>query len=184
MQCNGKMRSIFTEKMIMSKWVDYQSIISISIALNAAYFSIASFVSPYALNQKRLIEKALEGLLELSEENECKKIRKKLVNLGHDLGTQEELDKHHLSRFRPLSVILFIAGMVLLWVASVKADIQADNWIAIVSPALSLPFTIGILYMSIKSSGKYKDITRRRREIEKCMSRAISSKKQSSLENE
>lgn len=157
----------------MSQWADYQSLISMSIALNAAYFSISSFLTPYASTQRELASLAKQALGDVTNDHDRERFKRELRQVETNIVEREIADRRFTYWFRTIAVVFFIAGLALLMNASIYAGEAAASWIFWVSALLNVPFVVGVLYMTVISSGKFKKIGDAREEIEARMNQAI-----------
>ena len=147
----------------MSNWGDYQSLIQISIALNAAYFSLSQFLNPDAANQKSLISTAI-GVAENDASGQ--NFSERLQRVLQDVNGQKEKDKNFFRLFRVASAVLFLLGIILLFIGSYKSTDTVGDWIILVCALLNAPFVIGLCYMFLVSSPQYDEFSKERQKIQ------------------
>lgn len=150
-----------------SQWGDYQSIIQISIALNAAYFSISQFSNPgVSLQISRITDAINSATLYIKDTKERKRIIIELGRIQSDVLKQKQKDSSLIDILRFFALVLLLGGLALLWFTSVFAEKSAGLCLQIGALALNLPFSLGIGYMGLFSSAKYSDLANRTEQAE------------------
>ena len=151
-----------------AKWGEFQSIIQISIGLNAAYFSISQFVHHDVAGERSRLAQAAQYADKHLES--YKAIRNSLRDLDQAIVAQIEADKNALFLLRIISVVFFFAGLILLWLTSIWAGDDLTNGLVYYgAPFLNAPFVLGILYMLVLAAPSYSGFSFQRETIEKDM---------------
>lgn len=148
-----------------STWGDLLSVLTVSVALNMAYFSVSSFVSPIAANQRALlsslnnsIEKIANGDEKESKESVWGELQDRLVSLDHE-------EKAATKPFRIISLLAFFVGMTLVFVGTFWFEKTAPLWLPYVATSLNAPFIAMAFYVAVTLSGRYAKLSSDREKL-------------------
>ncbi|MGB8362972.1 MAG: hypothetical protein ACLQUZ_05140 [Rhizomicrobium sp.] len=165
------------EYLMCPTWSGFQSFIQISVALNAAYFSVAQFFNPDATNERDKLQNVFEALTEYAKTSGNSALKKrfadKLVALGVNLSAQEVADENFFVLFRATSVFMFFCGIILLFVSSIFAGYRVFWEFTPLFWLLVFPFMIGVGYVVFNSSRNYRKLAASRITISRDMDEAF-----------
>lgn len=161
----------------VTKWGDFQSVIQLSIALNAAYAALSSYIGTSLTREKRLISELLDQLKAvdpaeptvplLRPPHDPSRLKIELRALIGECVKAERRFEGAINRFlRPVCIAASLIGLVLIVLSSIYYNDEIKIGWLIVSCGLLLPFAIGASMSMLMSAQTYLDISKRRREHE------------------
>ena len=137
-------------------WGNLQSLVQISIALNAAYFSIAQFSNPDIAKYKSRIASAQSAITsKVKEGDQRKNMYGSLSKLDKDIVSRQSSDRKFLSITRIFCATFFVLGLMILFFLSVLPNREAGFWIISVSTSMNMPVLFGVFYMAFISMRDY-----------------------------
>jgi hypothetical protein len=146
------------------KWVDFQSIISMTIGFNAAYVFLPGFLNPLVPNirtQLDEVEKYASRVSDDKREAQLSGVRK----LKRDLGRVELRAQRTLARTTFLAAISLFGGIALLVWASVYAGKAIDWWVVMLPILLSSSFLYSACYVTFFLPHRYSQIDNERKSM-------------------
>lgn len=137
-------------------WGNLQSLVQISVALNAAYFSISQFSNPDIAKYKSRIASAQSAITSKMEEGgQRKDMLGSLSKLDNDIVSRQSSDRKFLSITRIFCATFFVLGLMILFLLSVLPNREAGFWIISVSALMNMPVLFGVFYMAFISMRDY-----------------------------
>lgn len=147
-------------------WGDLLSVLTVSVALNMAYFTVSSFVSPIAANQKKLLNLLSQSIAKIRDTTNRRTQEDELVALQDQLVRIEYDEKSAGKPFRLAAILAFFFGMALVIVGTFVFEQKAPDWLPLAATLLSLPFLLMVLYVAVFLSNGYAMLASRREKLD------------------
>lgn len=147
-------------------WGDLLSVLTVSVALNMAYFTVSSFVSPIAANQKNLLGLLSQSIAKIQDKENRQPKETDLVALQDRLVRIEYDERSAGKPFRFAAILAFFAGMVLVVVGTFMFEQKAPGWLPLAATLLSFPFLFMVLYVAVVLSNRYAVLASDREKLE------------------
>lgn len=162
----------------MPHWGDFQSVIQLSIALNAAYAALSSYVGTSLHREQRLLEELIHRLQSIGKAGQplaavlkpnytAAQLKIEIRGLiGESMKIQHSYDAVINRYLRPVCIVASLVGIVLIIVSSFSYNEDISERYIALACGLLFPFSGGA-FLSLHLSWKaYSRISRRRREYE------------------
>jgi hypothetical protein len=153
----------------MVSWADLQSTLTVSVALNAAYYTVSAFLNPTAVKQDGLISIASNAAAKIKDPQKQESFSDELAELRQQIVEIQYSGESVVIKFRIFAILFLYVGMVLLTISAIDPKSYAPEWCHWSSMVLNAPFLVAVFYVSAIESLKYKTVNKSRREIEKHM---------------
>lgn len=161
----------------MQHWGDFQSVIQLSIALNAAYAALASYLGTNLPNERGLIQEIMDAIPKAQratsdiKDTETQPTLSKFTTLQLLYGKSIEVERRYESIInaivRPICILSAILGAALLIASSFFYSEEISTTWQVVSSLLILPFIAGAIYSLCVSIQVHLTISNPRRQCEK-----------------
>ncbi len=168
----------YNKRFTVQTWGEFQSIIQLSIALNAAFAALSSFIGTSLTREKRLLEELIDRLQSIGVAGQSvatvlkpayspKTLKIEIRGLvGESVRMQHRYDGLINRYLRPVCIVASLAGLVFIIVSSFLYKDEIGIYCIALSCSLLFPFAAGALLSLHLSWRTYARISARRKEHE------------------
>lgn len=148
-------------------WAEFLSPLSLSVALNMAYFTVSSFVNPIASNQRKLLSQLENSINAAQKQDSFDDEMGRISDLRNKLAGIEYDESQKGKWFRFFALLFLFAGLFMIMYGMFYMATEIPQCFMLINLLFFSPFIFMSLYTVVLISRRYGKLDKERHSLSK-----------------